>query len=776
MPRIAILFFIIINAYPAFCQFPGSGGRSGGGFGSFGNIGRGGGGSSPVGEVTLDTSDIFYFFANNPNEIFPFEDSLLHNFQQYDPIRQRPFDQAHLGNLGSASYPLFYQPSFRQGFDVGLHQFDIYQMKTSDVRFYKIEQAYTQAGHSQGQTQSDAFFNVRFSRNFANGVNFSMEYRKIDNAGAYDFQRAKNSDVAVGFWFHNKYDTYDGFFTYVSNSVEQQDNGGIEDGADAIYEDAFRLDVNLINADTRHANREYAYTQYFYLNKILSEESIKRRTQNRKARKEAKEKRKEERRLEKLMAKDSTLRDSILKDSTLAIPDSLNVADSLKTATPKDSLLQNSPASTAKNKTRQPPGKRPPTSRPPAGRPPLPNTEYPDNFLPDSLQSTTSTQQPAIAIPEGRVFTLYHQIAWRRDSYKFTAMPSDSTYFDDFWVDERGLRHYLETRKLQNTVKLQTFKLRQSDPDFTGRSLPAESDLLEVGLVHALHLIDQEPLERDRLNNLFLTGSFNFSPSDRIRIGTYGHFGIGANRGDFRLSGDLFLNFEKVGNLRLEAVNQLSTPSLLHRQFYATEQQLWKNNFGKTLETSLKGTYSLPSFDLAISGSYNLINNLVYFDTDGMAQQNGSVINVLQLTVKKDFHTRLLHFENWLGIQESTSSTLRLPTFYSRHSIYLEGKIFKKAMLTRFGFDARLNTGYRPYNYHPLIGQFFLQNDQELPFTPLIDVFLNFKVKTFRFFFKVENLLPYTTRRYYFQTASYPMPFTFSNGGMRVGVNWRLVD
>ena len=772
--HLALLLFFLINATSAYCQrFPGGGGGGGGGFGSFGNGGRGGGGGGSVGEVTLDTSDIFYFFADNPNEIFPFEDSLLGQFQQYDPLRQQEFDFGSLGNLGSASRPLFYQPSFRRGFDVGLHQFDIYQMKPSDVRYYKIEQAYTQAGHSQGQTQADAFTNVRFSRNFANGLNFSLEYRKIDNAGSFDQQQAKNTDVAAGFWYHNKYDTYDGFFSIVNNSVEQQDNGGITAGADTTYEDAFRLDVNLLNSNTRHANREYAYTQYFYLNKILSQESIDRRAEKRKTRKDEKEKKKEERRIAKLLAQDSTLRDSLLKDSTLSLPDSLSVRDSLKLNSPKDSLSKKTlapprtndkmPPTPSGNKPTSAPGNRPPGARPPAGRPPIPIAQPP-------------VGSPQLAVPEGRAFTLYHQIAWRTDSYKFSALPTDSLYFGDFWVDDRGLRHFLETKKLQNTFKLQTFKLRQSEPDSTGRSLPLESDLLEVGIVHALHLIDQEPLERDRLNNLFLTGSFNFSPNDRIRIRTYGHLGIGSNRGDFRLSGDLFLNFKKIGTLRLEAINQLSTPSLLAQQFFVTEHQIWKNDFGKTLETSLKGTYSLPAFHFAIKGEYHLINNLVYFDTAGIARQNGSALSVLQLSLKKDFHYGILHSENWLGIQQSSSSTLRLPTFYSKHSIYVEGKIFKKAMLTRIGFDARLSTGYSPYNYHPLIGQFILQDEQNLSFTPLLDAFLNFKVKTFRFFFKVENLLPYFTKQYYFQTASYPMPYGMSSGGIRMGVNWRLVD
>ncbi len=762
------VIFFLVNAVTAFGQgFPGSGG---GGFGAFGS---GGGGSSQPGLLTRDTSDIYYFYANNPNNIFAFSDSLLGNFHQYDPIRQQGFDHAHLGNLGSAHHQLFYQPNFRRGFDVGLHQFDLYQMKTADLRFYKITQAYTQAGYSQGSTQADAYTNLRFSRNFANGVNLSLEHRRINNTGAFDNQKATNSDVAFGLWFHNKYDTYDGFFTFVTNSVQQQDNGGLMPGEDTVFTDAFRLDVNLQNANTRYSNNEYAYTQYFYLNKILNEESIKRRAANKKARKELKEKRREERRLAKLALRDSTQLDSIVQDSILAVIDSLGLVDSLKTATPKDSISQKRP-------TPEKPGEK--NGAPPIGdkRPKPSGARVPPTGLPQNQQRTTNNEQRTTnnpqPIPEGRIFTLYHQFAWRTDSYKFSALPSDSDYFEDFWVDDRGIRHFLETKKLQNTFKLQTFKLRESVQDSTGRSLPTEGDLLEVGLVHSLNVVNQEPVDTNNLHNLFLTGSFNFSPNDRIKIRTYGHLGIGANAGDFRLSGDLFLSMKKIGNLRLEAVNQLSTPSLIPHRFFVTEEKIWENNFDKTLETSLKGTYSLPSIHFSITGQYHLATNLVYFDSASIAKQSNEVISIFQLTARKDFHFRSFHFENWLGIQESTSDVLRLPTFYSKHSLYFEGKIFKKVMLTRFGVDARLSTGYTPYGYHPLTGQFYLQNTSSLPFTPLIDAFLTFKVKTFRFFFKIENALSYLTETYYYQTADYAQPYGLSNGGMRMGINWRLVD
>jgi len=343
-------------------------------------------------------------------------------------------------------------------------------------------------------------------------------------------------------------------------------------------------------------------------------------------------------------------------------------------------------------------------------------------------------------------------------------------------VNKRGLRHYLERRKLENTFKLQTFKLRQQAKSSSAdKGLPKESDLIEVGLVHSVDFLRMEPVDTQAIHNIFLTGRLNFSPGERLRIQTYAHFGVGANAGDFRLGGELFLNFKKIGNLRLEAVNQLYSPSLLHHRFYISEKEVWKNNFVKTLETSLSGTYSLPSLHFSVTGHYHLLSNYVYFGTDGRPGQSGT-FSIVQLVARKDFHVGPFHLENWAGLQQATSDVLPLPQFYTRHSLYFEKKIFKKVMLTKLGLDARLASSYMPPGYQPLTGQFYLQDSQVLPFTPLLDVFLSFRVKTFRFFAKIENLLTFPTETYYYQTAGYPLPFGFSNGGLRLGVNWRLVD
>ena len=720
---------LIVSAFfvaqsPALSQaFPGGFGGGGGGFGG------GGGGAAGNGIEVRDTTDIYYFFADNPAESIPYGDSLLGNFQQYDPLRQAGFDQANLGYLGSAHRPLFFRPKWRRGFDVGLHQYDKYQVRTSDVRFYRIGQATTQAGHSQGATQNDGYTFIRFSRNFADGVNLSLESRRINNLGAYDFQQSTLSDVAVGLWYHNKFGNYDGFFSFVSNSVSTQDNGGIRTGEDTTFTDAFQVDMNLTTANTRHSNKEVAYTQYFYLNKIFSEASMGRRQKRR----DKRQREKEERRLEKERRK--SLRDSTMTDSTLVLTDSLGTIDSVAI----DSSHQSSVSS--------------PQS-------PVPNHQSPvTNYR--------------------RTFTLYHQIAWRRADYKFSAKPVDSLSFgDDFWVDDRGLRHFVETRKLENTIKLQTFKLRERDGDGKAPSetTATQRDLLEVGLTHSMYLLDQEPRDTPAIHNVFLTGRFNFSPGERLRVRTYAHLGLAANAGDFRLSGELFFDLKKIGNLRVEVVNQLFSSGLIAQRFFVSEQQIWKNNFSKTLETSLMGTYSLPSANASVSGQYHLTSNLIYFDSLGLPRQKGSVANIFQLVFRTGFHLGKLHSENWAGLQESTSDVLRLPSFYSKHSLYLEGKIFKGRMHARLGADARLTTSYAAPGYQPLTGQFFLSNAPALPFTPLVDGWLSFRVKTFRFFFKVENTLSFFTKKYYFQTAGYPQPFGFGNGGLRMGIHWRLVD
>lgn len=603
---------------------------------------------------TPDTFGIFYYYAYNPNFEYNFSDSLLNgHFHQYDPVRQRDYDHMHLGIVGSAHQPMLYTPRERQGFDIGWHQFDLYLTPARRLPFYRIEKAYTNISYTQGSEQADAMFSTQFSRNFANGVNFSIDYRRISQLGQqsqYPNQNTRTTALAGGVSYENRNGRYKGYLAYGTNTIQHKDNGGIlnEPQEEGDFSSPQAADVFSPTGETRHAHRQWSYNHHYRFGGD----------------------------------RDSTLR-----------------------------------------------------------------------FR--------------------RAYTLSHEFNYDNSKYKtWVDDPDgrDSSFFNWFPaldVDDRGSRVYVEHRAYRNSFKISTFQQRNINEN----QVKQQRDLLEVGLTHTLHRINQEPTDTT-INNLFLTGQFNFSPNDRLRIETQGHFGLWDNAGDYRAYGAFYFDFKKLGTLQLEATNQLYKPNLIQHRFYLTQRQIWDNDFERTLETNLQATYSLPQWDLKIKGAYHLLNNFIYFDTSGIARQTGIPVSVLQLSIQKDFKLGPIYLDNVATLQSISEPTLRLPEFFSKHSLYYSGKWFK-VLLVRLGTDMRLNSSYYAPYYNPLIGQFQVQESQFVKLYPALDAYFSLRVDKFRAFFKWENYSSlFINDRLYYQTAYYGFP----SAGFRIGIKWRFIN
>ncbi len=221
----------------------------------------------------LDTFPIYFLYAANPELAVAFSDSLLDDFfHQYDPVRKRVWDYKNLGVPGSAHQALVYEPRVRRGFDPGFHQYDLYLLPAESVPFYRLQRAYTNLGFNRGAEQNNSDFTVQFSRNFANGLNFSLDYQRLGQLGTADLfpnQRVRNTALGLGFWLQAKNGRYQGFFAYADNKLEHDDNGGIVE--EPVREGAFftpnATDVYLDNAGTRHRHQEVLYTHYLNLGK-----------------------------------------------------------------------------------------------------------------------------------------------------------------------------------------------------------------------------------------------------------------------------------------------------------------------------------------------------------------------------------------------------------------------------------------------------------------------------------------------------------------------------
>ena len=758
---IFLCFFCLLFVQQLEAQRPTSGSTGGGTTRPTGGNSGGQQGIQFADQEEIDTSKIYYFFADNPSKEYLFVDTLLDNYlHQYSPARKRELEYGSLGYMGSPLNQLIYEPSFHRGFEIGLHQYDLYKIESDDLRFYTVEKPYSDFYFSQGGAQDDIQLKTRFAQDFSKGTKLTFDYNRISQFGGntdipylYENQKARHTNLGLGLAFQK--DAYKSYFIFTSNTHEQNDNGGIQSESSFLnqtagLESTLNIPVWLNSASTRHDEKEIRYTQYFILGKKkkkpaptpsvdtllqISTDSI-----------------------------NALQKDTLQRDSLLNIP-----IDSLRQTLP-DTLNKNNLPKENKNKPEidQKSSRPIPTNRKGGNnkgdkqkdgnnrRPPIPRSNFP---LPP----------PPVVDDTGRKFTLAHSIAYRTAKYKFAAVPPDTAiaYWNDLLVDIRGLRHYLENRQLENSFDISTFKKRKSKD--SNKNL--QNDLLQVGIVHTVSWIKEEAAD-STINNLFINGKWNFNPSEKLKVETYAHFGLWDNAGDYRVSGNLFFDLKKLGQLQLSAINQLYKPNLLQQRFYISKRAAWQNNFGRTVETNLTATYAYPKFKFKASGQYHLLNNFIYYDTLAKPQQFGGAMSVLQLTLSQNFSVRAFHLDNVVTFQAITENILRLPSFYSKHSLYYDGRWFKRVLNVRLGVDVRMNNSYFANTYNPLIGQFHLQNENEVDFYPVLDAVASIKVKRFRFFFKWENFTRWRKplNEKYYQVANYPV----LDKSIRFGLAWRF--
>ncbi|MBV6438527.1 MAG: hypothetical protein DYG98_00270 [Haliscomenobacteraceae bacterium CHB4] len=400
----------------------------------------------------------------------------------------------------------------------------------------------------------------------------------------------------------------------------------------------------------------------------------------------------------------------------------------------------------------------------------LPDEQAFTRIADQTLQLTQHLKFTGAKDESKRALRATHTFAWKQEDYKFSdgnaqqGLRQDSSFFDTFLVDRRGIRHFTTLQRFDNAFTLSTFKTQT-------RGRP--SDVLAVGLVHSYFNLNQEPRDSS-FSNLFLTGDFSITPSDRFVLRAKGSFGLLSNFGEYQVGGEILLRLGKVGQISAGLLSQRRPPSLLHHQLFVSKRLLWQNDFEKPVENTLYATYALPLIGLELTARTHLINNYLFFSQAGIAAQTASPVQVAQFIIGENFNLGPVRFENTVALQQSTRSDLvRLPDWFTKNSIYFSGKIFRNRLRFNAGADFRLNSEFRPDGYQPVTWQFHLQDSlTQKPF-PWLDVFLAFKVQSFRGFVRYENFLSLWNKTdVFYQTARYPQPF----GGIRFGIAWRFMD
>ncbi len=177
---------------------------------------------------------------------------------------------------------------------------------------------------------------------------------------------------------------------------------------------------------------------------------------------------------------------------------------------------------------------------------------------------------------------------------------------------------------------------------------------------------------------------------------------------------------------------------------------------------------------------YTTIDNYTYFaDTDPDSSsivvrpiQTPKSINYFRLKLGKKFSHGKFHLMNTFRYQAvgSGEGVINIPEFITRNTLYFADHLFKKALYIETGVTLKYFSNYFMNGYDPVLAEFYVQSDQKLGGFPMLDFFINAKVRQTRIYLKAEHFNSAWTGYDFYSAPNYP----YRDFNVRFGLVWNF--
>ena len=240
--------------------------------------------------------------------------------------------------------------------------------------------------------------------------------------------------------------------------------------------------------------------------------------------------------------------------------------------------------------------------------------------------------------------------------------------------------------------------------------------------------------------------------------------------------GSLLIGFQNVNRTPSFVADNTSSsfPSIVSQGIGNNSSGFNKENIAKAF-TSIE----IPQLNFKLTADYFLITNYVYFDGYYQSKQYSTLFNVLHVGAQKKFSiAKHWNLYSQVHLQQTTGNPpLNLPLIFTLNRIAFEGNFFHNLDLST-GLEFRYYSAYKADNYSPLTGQFFFQDVQTINNRPDVNLFLNFRIKSFKGFIRFEGLNALNEQdKFSFTKYNYTAPHYATRGiWFRYGLWWNFVN
>lgn len=242
---------------------------------------------------------------------------------------------------------------------------------------------------------------------------------------------------------------------------------------------------------------------------------------------------------------------------------------------------------------------------------------------------------------------------------------------------------------------------------------------------------------------------------------------------------DATFQIDSINKVGFKLQNLSKVPDHIYNLFQSSYKDYnWSNSFKNEKVNNIEAIATTKW--LTASAKISTLEDKLYFSNTSenpntitlSPQQYGGTIKYFSLKLSKEFKFWKLALDNTILYQqvEQNDPILNVPKFTTRNTFYFSDHLFKRALLLQTGFTLNYFTKFYANDYNPVIGDFFVQNESQIGEFPMVDFFINAKVRQTRIYLKAEHFNSDFTGNDFYSAPSYP----YRDFIIRFGVVWNF--
>lgn len=378
----------------------------------------------------------------------------------------------------------------------------------------------------------------------------------------------------------------------------------------------------------------------------------------------------------------------------------------------------------------------------------------------------------------------FHTFDFERNNHIYIHPDSeDLSYYDTSYLYQDQTYDSAYNQVLSNSAHIRLLENKKSKFPFTFNA--------GIGYEFRNYYNLQDYLLKPQMtneNNGFLQSSFSTSKTN-THLYLFGKsYWLGNRQGNYHLRANYRLNlhlFKDTLTTNIDFSQKYENPFFFEKTYYSNHYR-WHKTFDNKTTIHLKTSAQSQKMNIKLGFNYSLLNNYIYFDNlqnTITPVQKKDPISIMAVSLqKKIVFFNQLHLNNHLVYQMvSHSDVLPLPAIAYKLSLFWKHKfhfnVSNGNLFTEAGTDIFYHSAYKAPYYSPALNTFYnTQGGASVGNYPIIDVFLNFKVRKAILYLKLQHIntliMQTEPQERYYLTPDYlidDMTFYF-------GVNWRFHD